>query len=366
MDTRHGLLLVCALAALAGCGGGGDEGSSGGGGGGGGGTLPLVAVSTNDTNQNTARVADLNAWRNQAGGTDLEDVAPRNSLIIAAVRHAGWQALDDAGIAGPHLSHYEPRTNALFLADSPWERIRLANGGAEIWIGSQYSYSEDISSRTGAAGLAQLWNSVYHRLPMMRHRAKSVGYGDMAMARLDYPSAGILTDDDEWNGIGNSYATLDWAGHDAPTIQTSYWPADNQENVPSTFASDTESPDPVTGSPNRNQVGCPIHFIFADTGGHFSSVNVQLTSAGGTVHTPMLAIVGNASSFGPFGDVTSVSVDATNLLDRGELFLIPLPPQVVPGTDNGLLPNTWYQLSGSVTLNGVVITLPTIDFKTGT
>lgn len=353
---RH-LLLVFTLTALAGCGGGGGSsyGGGGGGGGGGGSSLPNATINANDTTQNTDRLGDLNTLRSQCSGTALAAVTSLNALIIGAVRHAGWQAIDDASLAGQHLNHGEPRSNTLFSADFFADRIRAANGGANI--PSYASYYEDIASTAGSTAITQLWNSVYHRIPMMRHRARDLGYGDMAMARSDYPTAGVPATD-EWgnNPSGNGYATMDWAGYTTPAITLSYWPGNGTTGVPKTFTSDTESPDPV---PSRNQVGCPIHVIFPETGGTFTSVNITLTT-GGTTHIPLLVLVGNASPSGAAGDVSTMTAD-TAYLDAGELFAIPVPAP----TNTGLAANTTYTYNVSVTLNGTAYALGNVSYTTG-
>jgi hypothetical protein len=310
-------------------------------------------VSSQDSAENALRVGDLNAFRAQCGGTALPSVASHNSLIISAVRHAGWQAIDDIGQAGANLDHGEPRSNPLFSDDDLRERIRKANGGTHL---SPDSYYEDIASRAGSAAITQLWNSVFHRLPMMRHRASNMGYGDMTLARLDYPTAGVPVDD-EWGNSpdGSGYATLNWQQLTTPAITASYWPANGTTGVPHTFRSDSEAPDPVA---SRDEVGCPIHFIFADTAGTFTGIDVDLVT-GGTTHIPMIAMVGNANPSGAAGDVTSVSANIA-YLNEGELFLIPTPGVA----DSGLSPNTSYTLSGSVILNGTTITLPNVTFTT--
>lgn len=337
MNGHRGLLVVLSLAALAGCGGGGDSGSSGGGGGGGGG-----------------EVASLNAYRDASDGTDLQTVASNSVLATAATRHAGWQAIDDQTQPGANLDHGEPRNNALFTNDDMGNRIRSANGGSDISGANRYF--EDIASTAGTTAITQLWNSVYHRLPMMRHRANSVGYGDMAMARTQFPAAGVPATD-EWGNspAGNGYATLNWAAYATPTITLSYWPGNGTTSVPKTFASNTESPDPVAG---RNEVGCPIHLIFPETNGFFTSINATLVTGGTNI--PLMALVGNAGSSGNAGDVSSLTID-TAYLDPGEVFLIPIPTP----TNTGLAANTSYTYSVSVILDGTPYNVPNITFTTG-
>ena len=117
------VVLTLSLAALVGC--GGDDSSSSGGAA----TPPtaILPVSANDVTQNTDRLADLNLFRSQSGGTALPNMSSHDALIIAAVRHAGWQAIDNTG-----LNHGEPRSNALFTADSFVDRIKAGNGGSFI------------------------------------------------------------------------------------------------------------------------------------------------------------------------------------------------------------------------------------------
>ncbi len=342
MNGHRGLLVVLSLAALAGCGGGGDSGSSGGGGVGG---APITA---------------LNSYRSDCDGTTLQTVTSHNALETAAIRHAGWQAIDDATQAGQNLDHREPRTNALFTDTDMGNRIRAANGGADISGGN--SYYEDIASTAGSTAITQLWNSVYHRIPMMRHRAHNVGYGDMALARTLFPAAGVPADD-EWNNTpsGNGYATLNWTGYATPAITLSYWPGNGTTGVPAVFASDTESPDPVGGG--RNQVGCPIHLIFPETAGTFTSVNITLMT--GSTHIPLLVMVGNASPSGAAGDVSTLIQDPTvstypqPLMDPGELFAIP-----IPGSSGGLSSGTAYTYNVSVTLNGANYSVTNVTYTT--
>lgn len=354
MDLRHALLVMCTLAALVGCGGGDDGGSSGGGGGGGGSSLPNHSVSAADTSDNTARLLDLNSLRAQASGTALSDVTGHDALIIGSVRHAGWQAIDDISQPGANLDHGEPRSNTLFSDDDMGERIRKANGGTHL---SPAYYFEDIASRAGTAAVTQLWNSVYHRIPMMRHRALRLGYGDMALARSDYPTAGVPLVDDWGNSpSGNGYATLNWQQLTSPAITLSYWPGSSTTGVPRTFASDTEAPDPV---PGRNQVGCPIHVIFPETLGAFTAVNITLIRVSDNSHIPLRVLAGNGSPGGAAGDVGTLVGDS--YLAPGELFAIPLPTP----TNTGLAANADYTYNVSVTLNGSNYATGDVTYTTG-
>lgn len=307
MRTYRLPMLTAAIALLAACGGGDDTPAAGGGGGGGGGT-----VSTASAAENTARLADLNTFRSQCGGsTALATVSSHDALIIAAIKHAGYQALYNAAHGGSGLRHDEPESNALFVNTSVLLRVRAANGGSDI-SGWSNLY-EGVSSQSGQAAINSLWNTVYHRLPMMRHNVVRVGYGDKAMARSDYPSASV--------SAGNGYATLDYIGlFSAPSITDSFWPKTGVTGVPASFSSNSESPDPV---PGLDVVGPPIHAIFPTTS-NFSSINVTLMKVSDSSHVSLRVMVGGSLDPVAGGDATDANTVTDASLDAGEIFLIPL------------------------------------------
>ncbi len=331
------VVLTCALAALVGC-GGEDTSSSGGAA-----TPPtaILPVSANDVTQNTARLADLNLFRSQSGGVALPNMTSHDALIISAVRHAGWQAIDNTG-----LNHNEPRSNALFTADYFVNRIKAGNGGADI--SGNNGYSEGIAGNAGSSAITTLWNSVYHRLAMMRHQSTKVGYGDKDMARADYPTAGV--------SAGNGLATLDYASFSTPAVTLAFWPGNGTTNVPRTFNSDSEGPDPVAG---RNQVGCPIHMILPQATGTFSVVNVTLVT--GSTHIPLMVLAGDGSPMNAAGDVVSLAGDSLSYLAPGELFIIPIPSP----TNTGLAASTSYTYNASVTFNGTIYSTGDVTYTTG-
>ena len=349
MEFAKPVLLLLSLGLLVACGsdGGDDDDSSGGGGGGGGGggsVLPNHTVTAADTSENTARLADLNGFRDECGGTAHEAVGSHNSLIISAVRHAGWQAIRNAG-----LNHGEPESNALFSDDSLSERIRKANGGTHLT--PSWAYYEDIASNSGTSAMVLLWNSVYHRIPMMRHKARNLGYGDKVLAANDYPTAGI--------SAGNGFATLNWHELTSPTISVSYWPGVGTTAVPTTFYSNSESPDPVAG---RNGVGCPIHLIVPQTSGNVTALTATLVT-GGTTHINMMALISSGSPTNVSGDdVISITTDGK--LDPGEVFLIPVPTGADAGAAGGLKPSTTYTCQVSVTVNGTTYNVTDISYTT--
>jgi hypothetical protein len=222
----------------------------------------------------------LNRYRGSTGGSALDPVGESASLATAAIRHAGWQALDDAarGTTSARLNHGEPRVNALFTADDLRDRIIAQHGGRDVTDAN--AYYEDIASDHGERAIDQLWNTVYHRLPMMRHKARSAGYGDMALARARFPAAGIPVADPWGNPGDNGYATINWTEFRTPIIQLSVWPADGQAGVPGRFSTDSESPDPASravGFANeRDAVGPVLHAILP-TAAAFAALRVEVS-----------------------------------------------------------------------------------------
>ncbi len=256
-----------------------------------------------------APLSRLNRYRASTGGTALDPIAESASLATAAIRHAGWQALDDAarGATSARLNHGEPAINALSIRDAEGSpimvsatdgsqvfsggvpagddlaiRIRVAEGGVfpgRDVLGAKF-YLEDIASDHGESAIDQLWNTVYHRLPMMRHRARSAGYGDMALARSRFPASGVPADDPWGNDGGNGYATINWTEFRTPAIHLSVWPVDGQEGVPGRFSTDSESPDPASTAvgfaSNRDQVGPVLHAILP-TAAAFAALRVEVS-----------------------------------------------------------------------------------------
>ena len=327
MTTRSACLLT-AMVLLCGCGGGAGSSS---GNGGSSGNLPDV-LSTADQTTNTAIMGDLNALRAQCGGVALADVSALNPLIISATKHAGYQALYDAADNGnqPLLTHAEPDDIlALYVNNAFFIRIEDANGGNDIpnWA----SYYEDIASQAGQPAITSLWNTVFHRLAMMRQGVTSAGYGDMAMARADYPTAHVATTD-LWGNTpaGNGYATLDFTGYTTPSVTFSYWPASGTTGVPSSFDTTTESPNPLPGGPAV--VGPPLHVICPTTE-NFGTLTVNLTDASNH-HLSVYVIVGGTALPTTITGDASASDAAVNPADLypGEIFILPLAPLAASST----------------------------------
>jgi hypothetical protein len=151
----------------------------------------------------------------------------------------------------------------------------------------------------------------------------------MALARSDYPSAGI-PDSDPWGNspAGNGYATLDFTGYAIPAISLSYWPKNSLTGVPKAFDTTTESPDPLPSGP-LTTVGPPLHLV-APTLDNWTSITVTLSYNAGANHIPVHLIVGgkyNAAvapaTVGGDASADTPTLD-TNDLNAGEVFILPL------------------------------------------
>lgn len=203
------------------------------------------------------------------------------------------------------------------------DRIRKANGNVDL--PGYTGYYEIIASQAGNAAVQQLWNSVYHRLPMMRHRAIAFGYGDMASAHAAYPANSIPTMD-PWHNTpsGNGYATIEYASDSVPVVSASWWPSNLTSGVPRSFSTNTESPDPI-GGVGVDAVGSPLHVIFP-TGGSFGKIEVSFSTHG--AHFPCYVLYGGGGSPTAAGDVASADLlpDTQGLLTFGEVFIMAKDP----------------------------------------
>ncbi len=220
-------------------------------------------------------IANLNGLRGESG---VGPLASNAACTTAATKHAGYQAIENGD-----LTHVEPDAgNALFVAYAFDVRINDANGGPNDWLGTVEA--ENVGSLGGTSGIALLWNTVYHRLPMMRSTTTMVGYGDRNAAQSAYPSAKVPAASAA-GSTGWAYATLDFAGDVSAPILASHWPADGAADVSNEFDNTAETPQPIGGPGNLNDstgnpgmVGVPIDFI-CPTSANFTSITATLTAA---------------------------------------------------------------------------------------
>ncbi len=166
-------------------------------------------------------VTALNNLRAESGEPSMTTYA---ALTTSSTKHAGYQAIENGGI-----THGETDTgNALYVANNFWDRISAADGGVFL----EDEEYEDIASNGGVPSIALLWNTVYHRVPMMRASTNWVGFGDRNAAITAYPSANVpaASSGNPWG-----YATLDFAADTSIATLASYWPRDAASDVNATF-----------------------------------------------------------------------------------------------------------------------------------
>jgi len=283
-----------------------------------------------------AAVLYLNQYRGQSGQPPATEEPPMDT---AAVQHAGWMVLENNG-----LTHYEtvdgtpggvPATaNPIYTAVAVADRIRAQNAGLDILPNA--IYSETISSIPGPQSIAWMWNTVYHRLPLMRHNLSMVGFGDWDAALDNYPYDGLPA--------GSGYATLDCAQD--PTITTviaASWPAPATVGMLLWYDPNTEIPNPFNpANTGQNpptvatgQIGPPLHIILP-TSQDWSTISMALTIQGTTVPLPLYMLCGGVAIPTLTGPATTPAstVSTDTQLQQGEIMFMAQSP---------LVPNTSYQ-----------------------
>jgi uncharacterized protein YkwD len=216
-------------------------------------------------------IGELNALRGQSGASTLTANA---NYSVAAQRHAGYQCETSA------ISHNESNSSAQFFVNTDFfRRISIANGGtasSNSWGTLINTVYEDIATTAGVAAVDQLWNTVYHRIPMMRQEVSFIGNGDRSNAFTDSRNSPQVI-----ASSGTGFQTIEFAAISSTPRTLAYWPTDNQTRIATSFNSNTESPDPFStgnpnGAPNVGVVGPPITIIFP-TSQDFTGVTVTLT-----------------------------------------------------------------------------------------
>lgn len=209
---------------------------------------------------------EINTFRAQAGVPILTVDA---DLTEAAVGHSGYQSEKDTLTEGE-----ADATAAFFVANTVEARIVAARGAA---LAANVFAEEVVATNSGPQAVDGLWNTVYNRLPMMRVQTLVMGRGERSDAFTDprntpqvFPAV-----------AANQYETIDFLANSSIAQTASFWPANGQIGVPTSFDSDAETPDPIdngnaNGTPDDGLVGVPIHIVFP-TSANFTSVTVTVT-----------------------------------------------------------------------------------------
>jgi hypothetical protein len=234
-------------------------------------------------------LAELNRYRTEAG---VPVVTSNANLTTAARRHSGYQC--ERGL----ITHTELVNNSLpfnsgtnpgdtsadmYIHYNFASRISLANGGtagSNSWPGTGITTAyETIATNGGVSAVAGLWDTVYHRLPMMRRHTQLIGEAQRTDTGSDSLYLAATPAPYDWS-TGTAYETIDYTADGRAQIQ-SMWPASGAVNIGTTFNTDTEGPDPVSsgnsnGTPDDTTVGTPIHIILPSTG-NITALSVVLT-----------------------------------------------------------------------------------------
>jgi hypothetical protein len=332
--SRVGLALpVLALAfAIAGCGHNGPAAGPG-------------SVEGTPAQITAAALLYINQFRGQAGEAPLTD-AP--AMDTAAVSHAGWMVLNNNG-----LTHFETvdgtaggipaSTNPLFTGVQPGDRVRAQNTGADIVPGA--AYHEVISSVPGPTAVDWMWNTVYHRLPLMRRSSTLFGFGDWDASLDQFPFNSLPA--------GSGYATLLVAQDPSvTTVIAGSWPATGATGILLSYDPNTETPNPFApgnagqnpGTSSTGPIGPPLHVILP-TSQDWSTITVTLTIQGTAVALPLFLLCGGGTvpTLGAAATSPASTVSTDSQLQQGELFFLSQSP---------LLPNTTYQATISATTVG--------------
>jgi hypothetical protein len=320
------LILISMIAAFSGCGSSGSSATTASG--------RAIIGDPDATQAQGEALSAVNILRRDAGVPALAMSAALNG---SATLHAGYLTIRASG-----LTHYESidgsgggaadSGNPFYRGVTIPERIRASNEGADIYAPA-YIYYEDIASIGGVASIPFLWNTVYHRLPLMRHESNLFGFGDQDHARAARPQAGV--------GTGNGFATADLAGdlNTPVTVTLSVWPNNCQDDVPRAFSSNSERPDPVSSAnagqsphtPDIDQVGPPIHMI-CPTFANWSSIAARVRKVGTSVDLPLIVLAGFAKldpsnpSTTPFPAVAIGATACDRALEVGEIFIMTRGP----------------------------------------
>ena len=246
IHRARGLAAACiATWALVACGGGSGNASNSGAGSSNG--IPSTGVSGQDSstpaltnNVATDGRAWLNYRRSQVG---MSMLAENPKIDLAAQGHSDYQRINNV------VTHVQTAGKQGFTGAQLQDR--LSNAGYTI-IGAN-AIGEVISASKSGSGFymaEQLITAIYHRFVIFEPVFKEIGSGS---ATTSAPYIYFTADFAANNGYG--------AGLAAGTVAV--WPFNGQIDVPASFNSDLEEPDPA---PNQGVVGYPV------------SVHINLTS----------------------------------------------------------------------------------------
>jgi len=240
-------------------------------------------------------------------GLDAAELEPH--LDIAAQQHAEYMATNST------LTHEEDKDADGYTGDWVWDRAETA--GYDLAYNTVMS--EVVSQGYGPAAAVDGWiNSVYHRIPFTVPDVVATGFGQQDR----YSSMAFVTE------------------YTSASAEAVIYPVDGQTDVPPSFNSDFEEPDPAPGA---SYVGPPI------------TVTVSSKTAPGTDTNPFVLVLRDASLSGPDGDVDLITLTPDS--DDYMFQAVALVPS------QALQPDADYEATVSITWTGGEETL-TASFHT--
>lgn len=193
-------------------------------------TPPGAPVATGDT------ALDGYNWFNyRRAGIGLSTLARSARLDAAAAGHSNYLRLNNT------VSHDQVAGNPGYTGATLQNRIAAAG----YTLTNPYAFGEVISAAGDRAGFyhaEELITAIYHRFVILEPVFKEMGTGASSTGgNYTYFTADFAASSGYGPGLGRGRIVT--------------YPGDGQVMVPTTFLSDTESPDPV---PNQNAVGYPV------------------------------------------------------------------------------------------------------------
>lgn len=193
-------------------------------------STPGLPVATGDTAKDGFNW--FNYRRAQVGLTML---GCNQQIANAAQGHSNYLMLNNT------VSHDQVSGNPGFTGTHVQDRLAAAG----YTLTAPYAYGEVISAagdRSGFYHAEELITAIYHRFVVFEPMFREMG-------------AGAVTRSDGYTYFTTDFAASSGLGAGLPRGQFVVYPSDGQTAVPTSFDSDTESPDPV---PNQNTVGYPV------------------------------------------------------------------------------------------------------------
>ncbi len=309
-----------------------------------------VQVPGSGSGNQVAVLSAINAWRAKCA-------LPPAGLMVAfnnsATKHAAYQASQV-----PDVSTYtETNTaNPHYTAANSSDRMQNAwnawfpNAVAPLPPGPT-GYDERIhDTLTKTAYVAWAWpQTIYHRLPMMRHEWRWLGYGDRDQAiedGLSIPTTHTFT-----------ATTLDWGRLPGVARSVSAWPTDGETRVAASYSPADDAAVPP-GLTSGKVYGTAIHLIHP-TNSPWISISASVTPVVGPVIPPQ-SPVPTGATLNPIrilhgGGTTPAYTAYDSMLSIGEVFIVP-PDALGAGwynvvfngtTSNEMVQYSWYFRVGS-------------------